>query len=62
MLRKRNNIIYAMNFMVQIVNSNIILGVSTRLPQSSLSESEREKLYDDNRGNTLALRWKGQKK
>ena len=41
MVRKRDNIIYAMYFMVQIVVYNI--GVSTRLLQSSLCERERER-------------------
>ena len=54
----KNIIVYAMQFMVQIlvVNSNITYRCKYRaIPQSYLfCESEREKVHDD-RGNTLSV-------
>ena len=47
-------IIYAMQFMVQIVVRNIIQVISTRIPQNSLCEKERQKIHDG-RGNTLSV-------
>ena len=59
MLRKRSNIIYAMQIMVQVVVSNIIqVGVSTGLPQSSFCES-KEKVQDDRGSSTLLSIGKG---
>ena len=61
MLKKRSNIIYAMQFMVQIVY-RYKYGVTTELYY--LCENEREKvhiiLYDD-RGKTLLSIGKGKK-
>ena len=53
----KNIIVYAMQFMVQIVvvNGNVTYRCKYRaIPQSYLCESEREKVHDD-RGNTLSV-------